>query len=554
MSIEKFARLDRNIHRARDVVSVLAKYSLASWLKDVDLTWVQDRLTTPEGQSIADLRLEERVRLALTELGTTFIKLGQMLATRADLLGPAMTDELARLQTDVPADPPAAVHAMLEAELGAPPGQLFAAFADVPVASASIAQVHAAQLRSGEAVVVKVQHAGIEERIVADLDALATVADLAAKYAPALRPYQPVEIVRQFRRTLLRELDFTIERRNLETFGRNFAGDDTVRFPRPVAASSSRRVLTMERLDGILGTDVDVPTTSGVDLDEFARRGATMYLHMVFRDGFYHADPHPGNLMLMPGGVVGVLDCGMVGRFDEQLSEDLDDLLGAVANRSAVDLEEALVRVSTAPPTMVRDQLRADLADFIGDYVGRSIQELDLSAALNSVFAIIRRHSIALPPPLSLLLRTLVELEGTAQRLSPQFSLTEVIEPFYHRMERRRLSPRRFVARLRHSYGEWERLAGTLPRDLNEALRRARDGTFSVHLDVRRIDQVVNRLVLGIITAALFMGSSLLWATRAAPTFRNISVVGAAGYALATYFGWRLLRALKKSGDIAGVR
>ena len=198
----------------------------------------------------------------------------------------------------------------------------------------------------------------------------------------------------------------------------------------------------MERLDGILGTDSAALAASGADLNEFARRGANMYLQMIFRDAFYHADPHPGNLMLLPGGVVGVLDCGMVGRLDEELAEGIDEMLMAVVNRNSVDLGDVLLRLGSAPPATPRDQLRADLTDFVADYVGQSIQDMDLSGALNSLFEIIRRYNITLPPPLSLLLRTLVELEGTAQRLSPEFSLAEVCRPFYTTMVRRRLSVR----------------------------------------------------------------------------------------------------------------
>jgi ubiquinone biosynthesis protein len=373
---------------------------------------------------------------------------------------------------------------------------------------------------------------------------------LAEKHAPQARLYQPVALVRQFRRTLLRELDFTLERRDIEQFEANFAQDDTVHFPHAYAQFSTRRFLTMERLDGILGTDSAALAASGTDLNEFARRGANMYLQMIFRDAFYHADPHPGNLMLLPGDMVGVLDCGMVGRLDEELAEGIDDMLMAVVNRNSVDLADMLLRVGSAPPTTPRDQLHADLTDFVADYVGQSIQDLDLSGALNSLLEIVRRYNITLPPPFSLLLRTLVELEGTAQRLSPHFSLAEVCHPYYMTMVSRRLSIRGILGRLHHTYRDWERLAETLPRDLNDVLKGVREGTFSVCLYHRHLDPVVNRLVLGVMTAALFVGSCLLWSMKAPPLIHGVSVFGAAGYLMAAYFGWHLLRAIKKSGDI----
>jgi ubiquinone biosynthesis protein len=461
-----------------------------------------------------------------------------------------MARELAHLQTATPADPPETVRAMIEAEFGQPLSKLFAEFAEAPLASASIAQVHLARLHSGEQVVVKVQHAGIADKIMPDLDILAGLAELVEKHAPQLRLYQPVAVVRQFRRTLLRELDFTIERRNLEEFAERFAQDVTVHFPRAYAQFSTRRVLTMERLDGVLGTDPAALAASGADLNEFARRGANMYLQMIFRDAFYHADPHPGNLMLLPGGVIGVLDCGMVGRLDEELADGIDEMLMAVVTHNSGDLGEVILRLGSAPPATPRDQLRADLTDFVSDYVGQSIHDMDLSGALTSLLEIIRRYNITLPPPFSLLLRTLVELDGTARQLSPEFSLAEVFGPFYSTMIRRRLSVRRILGRLQHAYRDWERLVETLPRDLGDVLKRVRDGTFSVHLDHRHIDPVINRLVLGVMTAALFVGSSLLWSMKAPPAIAGVSVFGAAGYLVAAYLGWRLLRAIKKSGDI----
>jgi ubiquinone biosynthesis protein len=544
------ARIERNARRAGEILGVLAKYGLADWFKGWNYSWIQERIQSCDGQRIPDLKIEERVRLAFTELGTTFIKLGQVLSTRPDLVGPDLARELAHLQADVPADPPDIVRATIEAEFGKPVDTLFAQFQESPLASASIAQVHCARLHTGEDVVVKVQHADIADKIMPDLDILAGLAELAEKHSEQVRPYQPSAVVRQFRRTLLRELDFTFERRNLEEFATHFADDPAVHFPCAYPALSTRRALTMERLEGVLGNDSIALAASGADLNEFARRGATMYLQMIFRDAFYHADPHPGNLMLLPAGVVGVLDCGMVGRLDEELAEAIEDMLMEVVNPRSADLAEILLRLGSAPANTPRDQLRADVSDFVSDYTRQSVQEMDLGGALNSLFEIVRRYNITLPAPLSLLLRTLVELEGTAQQLSPDFSLAEVLRPFYASMVKHRFSPKRILGRLQHAFRDWERVVEALPRDLGDVMKRVREGTFSVHLDHRHLDPIVNRLVLGVMTAALFVGSSLLWSMRAPPVLAGVSIFGAAGYLFAAYLGWRLLRAIKKSGDI----
>jgi ubiquinone biosynthesis protein len=542
--------LERNTRRVAEIIGVLVKYGLADWLKSIPWSRMNTWLRSAEGQAISEHTTAERVRLAFTELGTTFIKLGQMLGTRPDLIGLDLARELSSLQTHTRADPPEVVRALLAEELGSPLEERFAEFEPEAFASASIAQVHRGRLHSGERVVVKVQRTGVGKRVESDLSILAGLAELAQKHVAELKPYEPVGLVRQFRRTILHELDFTRERRNLETFALNFASDPTVHFPRPWPEHSSRRVLTMEELNGIPGAEPDRLKASPADLGAFARRGATMYLEMIFRDSFYHADPHPGNLMWLPGGVVGVLDCGMTGRLDEAMRDDIENLLLAVAQKDAEGLTDAVWQLSSIPPDCPREQLRADLADFVAEYADQSIRELDLSGALQRLTEIIRRHRLFLPPGVSLLLRTLVLLEGTAQLLSPAFSLAEVIAPFYTRAIGRRLSPRRILLRLQRSYRDWDRLFSTLPRELHSALMQILVGRFAVHLDHRHLDPVVNRLVLGIMTASLFLGSSLLWSMKAPPLLGGVSVFGAAGYLLAVYLGWRLFRAVRKSGNV----
>ena len=398
---------------------------------------------------------------------------------------------------------------------------------------------------------MKVQHEAIAEKFARDLEILAGLAGWVETRVSGIRHYQPTMLVQRFRRMLLRELNFTCECRNLEEFRGNFAQDDTVRFPRPYLEYSGRRVLTMERLRGIPGIDSAALLASGVDLTELAHRGTNMYCQLIFRDAFYHADPHPGNVMLLPGGVVGMLDCGMAGRLDEELKEDLDEILTAVVDRKPVDLTNVILRLGSAPPATPRKQLCANLDEFVADFVGQSVQGMDLGGTLTGLLGIVRRYDITLPPAFTLLLRTLIELEGTAQRFCPEFSLAEVLRPFHDQMVRRRFSARRIRDRLQHAYSDWERLARSLPRNLDGVLRGVREGSFSVHLDHRHLDPVVNRLVLGLLSAALFVSSAILWGMRAPPLIGGVSLLGAAGYAVGACLGWRLLCALRKTGGIA---
>lgn len=550
MKIDPLSRLERHAKRLGEIATVLAKYGLADLFGGFHYPWLKDWFRSSDGQKLSELTTEARVRLALTELGTTFIKLGQMLSTRADLVGPALADELSELQTNVPPEPFDLVRKTIEADLGKSIPDLFAEFGEQPVASASIAQVYAARLKTGEKVVVKVLRSSIVPKVTTDLEIVQGLAELLEKHSPMLRPYQPVAIVRQFRRTLMREMDFTYERRNLEQFATNFASDPTVHIPKSFKDLCSRRVVTMERLEGIPGNDPVGLRQSGVNLTEFAVRGANMYLEMLFRDAFYHADPHPGNLMLLPGGVVGVLDCGMVGRVDEELREDVESLLFAIVERDSSQVTDMILRLGAVPPECPRDRLRIDLDDFLSDYIGHSLHDVNVGAALSNLIEIIRRYHITLPPPLALLLKTIIVLEGTSRLFSPDVSIAALMKPYYSRVVRRRLSPGRLAGRVRRTYRDWDRLIGMLPRDVADLLARFRSGTLMVHLDHRHLDPVINRLVLGVLTAAIFLGSCELWSREAPPLLLGVSVFGALGYLVSLYLGWRLLRAIRKSGNI----
>lgn len=551
MKIDAIARLERHAKRLGEIAAVLGKYGLADMFGGFDYPWLNNRLRSADGQMLAGVPTAAKVRLALTELGTTGIKLGQMLSTRADLIGPELTAELAELQANVPAELAETARQILQTDLGRSVDQLFAEFDDTPLAAASIAQVHCARLHTGERVVVKVRRSGIEAKVGTDLEIVQALAELLEKHSPALRPYQPVAIVRQFRRTLQREMDFTYEKRNLEEFARHFAREPNVHIPKVHADLCSHQIITMERLDGIPGNDVAALKNSGEDLTEFARRGASMYLEMVFRDGFYHSDPHPGNLMLLPGCVVGVIDCGQVGRIDDELRDEVETLLLAIVENDSGQVAEQILRLGAVPPDCPRERLRADLDDFMADYVGHPLRDINVGSALSSLIEIIRRSQITLPPPLAVLLKTLIVLEGTSRRFSPEVSLAELMQPFCQRMVMRRLSPSRLLHRARRTYRDWDRLITLLPRDLADLLARFRDGTLTVHLDHRHLDPIVNRLVLGVLTAAIFLGSSQLWSSQAQPLLFGISFFGAFGYAVSLFLGWRLLRAIKKSGNIS---
>ncbi|MEZ6062396.1 MAG: AarF/ABC1/UbiB kinase family protein [Planctomycetaceae bacterium] len=550
MDVASLPQLARNTARFREVIGILAKYGLARWMTRVHIDWVQRMFQDSEGQPISELSTEQRIRHALTELGTTFIKLGQILSTRPDLVGPKLTAELTQLQANAPADAPDVVRNLIREELGQAPEELFSEFDETAFASASIGQVHAARLIDGTAVVLKIQHAGIEDRIRNDLEIMHRIAELAEQYSPELRQFRPVETTEEFSRTLMAELDFTREQRNLQAFLRNFAGREDVKFPTPFVELSSRRVLTMERLDGISVADCEALRKSTYDLSDIAHRGAHIFLDMIFRDGFYHADPHPGNLMLLNGGVIGLLDGGMVGRIDELLREQIEDMLLAAVRQDPVSLCDIIVRIGSLPPGLDDLRLRAEVESFLADYGSQTLSGFDLSGALNDMTGIIRRYGIVLPVRVSLLIKVLVMLEGTARNLDPDFSLAELLQPYQSTALRRRLSPQRMFNKLQRAWVDWTRLGETLPRDIADLLNQIKRGRFDVHLEHRRLEQTVNRLVMGILSAALFIGSALLWSRNVPPQLWGISIPGSVGWFFALVLGFRLVKAIRHSGNI----
>ena len=537
---DSHSKIDRG-KRLGEILKVLGRYGLADWFTKIPAGKIRDLLVSQEQQAIAQKPEGERLRLALTELGTTFIKLGQVLSTRGDMVGPEIAGELQKLQSNTPADDADQVEALIQEEFGKSPDELFVEFDPIAFSSASIGQVHRARLEGGKEVVVKVQHTGIEGNVRQDLDLLEELAKLLEKHVPDAASYQPVATAREFRRTLLKELDFKSERRNMEEFTRNFAEDETLHVPEIVGERCSRRVLTMEMLDGISGSKPEEISASGVDLDEFAKRAANIFLNMILRDGFYHADPHPGNFVMLEGGVLGLLDCGMVGRIDEPMLEEFGDVLSALLQSDAEGLSELLLRFGSAPPDIDRVGFRIDVSDLLSEVGTQSIEDIEIGVALEKIADIMRRYRVVMPSRVALLLKTLVMLEGTSRLLSPNFSLAEVLAPFKEQMIRQRMDPRRWLKKMQRRARDVDRLMTSAPTALADMIDRLQAGKLAMRHDVPRLEVTANRMVAGVLIASLFLGSSLLLGLAVPPQVAGVSVFGALGYLGGALLGGRLL-------------
>jgi ubiquinone biosynthesis protein len=556
LNLTSIPRLTRSLGRLVEIARTLTKYGLADALTRLDYRFVRRWTAGTELARLSTESREARIRMALTELGTTFIKFGQVLSTRPDLISDALAAELAKLQTKVPADPFTVTREIIESELHQPLEELFREFEQTPIASASIGQVHRAVLHSGRRVAVKVQHPDIHRRVADDLSIMAELAYLAEQYLPEFQMYRPVALVSEFDRVLNRELDFRRELRHLQLFRRSFSGDPTVLFPEPLPHLSTSRVLTMEYFEGIPFTRPDEIRASGGHFDQIARHGAQVFLDMIFRDGFFHADPHPGNIIYMPPsashpvGAIGLLDAGMVGRFDDRLRDRFERGVAAIVQRDSATLTELIVQVGDVPLRFDQNGLEAEVSEQLSFYYGMALEQFQLGTALNDLIDVIRRYHIMLPAQLSLLLRVLVMLEGTGRLLAPSFNLLELLEPYPRQAAMKRLSPRRAALRFLKMATEWDDLFRALPRQAGVVLRMIQRQELGVQLIHRHLEPSVNRVVFGLMVSALFVGCSMLWAFSAPPLIWGTSVFGVAGCIVSAFLGYHLFRAIQHSGRL----
>lgn len=549
-------QLYRNMRRLTEILSVFSKYGLADWLSRIHVDFVNDRFKTKEGDVIARLSHPARLRMALVESGPTFIKLGQILSTRPDVIGVTLADEFAALQTQVPPDSFDSIRATVEAECGLPLEESFESFSTTPIAVASIGQVHQARLRDGRDVVVKVRREGIEKKVETDLDIIAGIAQLVERL-DEFKPYQPQQLARQLSTAMLNELDFRNEQHNLNQFRRLFHHNKTIRIPQPEPRLCTSRMLTMERLSGVKLSELN--GSGQYDRNRIARRGAQLYLRMMFEHGFFHADPHPGNILILDDDVIGLLDFGLVGRITPALRNDVQTMLYAIVSDDLEQLTRVTRRVGNCPNDLDESQFSNDLANFIGRYSTQDLSRFETSAALRDFLGIVRRHRITLPANVSGVIKVLVTLDGTARTLCPEFNLMQVMRPFLRRLMISRLSPIKQARQVGHFIMQIERLAESMPHRVEAILEQIQSGKFDVHLDHRRLGPSVNRLVLGMLTSALFLGSSLMLSYNVPPTIfpnaglwgmHDLSLLGLTGCMASMLLGFRLIWAIRKSGHL----
>ena len=459
----------------------------------------------------------EHLRLAIEELGPTFIKLGQILSTRGDLLPAEYLEELAKLQDGAPPVPIEAVRQILFDELGQPVDEVFAHFDLHPLASASIGQAHAATLLDGTQVVVKLRRPGVVEQVEEDLGILLDLAATAERHWTAARYYDLLAIAQEFAQTLRAELDYLQEGRNVERFAANFAADVSVHVPKVYWETTTSRMLTLERIYGIKISDVAALEQADLDRRAVADHATRVLLSMILEYGFFHADPHPGNVFVEPGGRIALIDFGMVGEVDSATQAILLRLFLAIAERDGGRLADVLLEMSRSRQSVDRNALRRDMQRMLVRYCDRPLGDVKLSVMLGELLTILRWHHLRLPPDLALIVKTLGMSEGLGVQLDPHFDLMNVYVPFAKELVQRRFSARQWAGQLMLSGIDAMELALGLPQQLHHVLGDIERGGFEVSVQpqsfesyLQRMEQLTNRLVLGILAAAFTVGFTLL--------------------------------------------
>lgn len=521
----------RDISRMREIITVMTKYGLGGFLQRIKLSYGSADESASGSRYMSTPR---RFRMAFEELGPTFVKLGQILSTRVDIFDAEWIEEFEKLQSNVAPIPVASIDELIESYLGRPMGEVFRSFDSVPVGSASIAQVHKAVLSDGETVAVKIKRPDIEPVIQADLRILTHLAGLIESEIPEVRRYQPVQMVQYFARSLAKETDLSVELRYMQRFGQTFASDPFVRIPRVYPDISNRQILVQEHIGDTLLKDIRIETLDAPMRTQLAARITDTLFTMILQQGFFHADPHPGNIFIGSDGRITLIDFGLVGHLSSTRRREIVDLINALTRKDQFTMQYVLSNWAQGD-LPDENLLGADVLEMLLNYEHTPVRDLRISQVINDITQIMRNHGLTLPGDLVMLFKTLITLEGVAKRLDGQTELLERAKPIVADAFKERSSPEHILRKGRMHLQTLLQAADELPQNLFRLSRRLQKGQMGITLDFKRFDQIshqidraANRLTMGIVTAALIIGSSIVMSIETGPKF-----IGFIGYLLA---------------------
>ena len=549
-------RLLRNLGRTSEIVTVLLNHGFGDLVDRIGLRnfWYRWRrvFSRKPAEPVRHLKLVERVRLTLESLGPTYIKFGQVMSTRPDLVPPEMLAELKRLQEDVPPFASEAAVERVEHELGMPVAELFATFDRTPLAAGSLGQVHRATRFDGKPLAVKIRRPGAVRNVERDLSLMQEIAVLIERHVPEARIFDPVGLVNHFARTIRRELNFAREGRTMDEFRRLFHQDATLYVPRVFWELTTESVLTMEFIDGLRVDEVVQQESVGFSLPEIAANGARIFMKQAFEFGVFHGDPHPGNIRLRNDGTICLLDYGMVGMLDDRTREQLVDLFVAISQQDVDTAVKLVLQLGEPHREIDRPLLQVDMRDFVVNYYGIELERLNIGRMLSDFVSILANHGIRCPGSLMLLIRALVTLEGIGRSLDPAFNLASHLQPFVERLVRARYHPSRMVERLWNESRQMLEYAHDIPRHVNRTLRKLSEDDLRIQLEHRNLDHFIlelerssNRLVVGMVVAALIVASALIVAGGVSTMWVSLPI-----YVLSSFLAVWLIFGIFRSGRL----
>jgi ubiquinone biosynthesis protein len=564
MLFQRFKQIGRaveNAQRLRVIVGVFLRYGYEPLARRLPLPkpWHLPFRSQRKAQEELSSRTEpERLRQALEELGPTFIKLGQLLSTRTHLLPRAFTLELARLHDRVPPVPFDQIQAILAAELKRPLAELFASIEETPIGSASIAQVYRAVLVNGQKCVIKVQRPGIEKTMRSDLEIMAYLAWLLENHVEGWRVHQPTAVVAEFAKSMEQELDFGAEAAHLERFAHQFQGEPTIYVPKVAPGLVTRRVLTMEYIEAVKASNFDALDAAGLDRRQIATRITDLVMKQIFVHGFFHADPHPGNIHILPGNVICFLDFGMMGFLDQQTRQTFARFIIGIASRNEIAAANSLLKLAHADLDPPRAGFEADVAEFMHRHFYRPAGEMVFGQLVNHLFSLTERYNLTLPPDLSVMLKALGLMEDLVCRLDSGHDIIAQARPFMRRVLLLQLRPKRLARNWLEFGVEAADLLRELPMEIRRLLAQIKEGRarLRVHHEgleslLNTLERIVNRLAFALVLASLIIASSVIVHARLPPLLGNqVSAIGVVGYLLAGMMGFWLLIAMLRHGKM----
>ncbi|MDD3703923.1 MAG: AarF/UbiB family protein [Victivallaceae bacterium] len=558
--ISKISQAYRNLKRYRQIIQVLLKFGFGDILQrlkideyfdDLNLQWLGGK---KHSQPVESLPLPARVRMACEELGPTFVKLCQVLSTRPDLIPQEYIEEFVKLQDRVPPFLYQDVSRIIQEELGDEPEKIFKEFSAEPIAAASIGQVHRATTHNGEMVVVKVQRPGIREVIEADIEIIGHLTKIAETHIEEFALINPSAIVNEFAAAINKELHYRVEAANARRFNEMAIHNRHVKAPAIFKQYSSDKVLTMEFIDGVRGTDFiknKAEYLESYDLPLLARNGVTIILEQIFIHGFYHADPHPGNIFLLPGNVICFIDFGMMGRISMEERRYFARLLNSVLNCDDKKILEGCLRFTTSLNTPELDVLQKDIFTLIDENLYLPVDELELNKIFENLMDILKRHQLRLKPDLYLLIKTVMALELLGRELDPKLKIIDCLKPFVRRLRFMSLSPRYLFNKLALPAEDFLEVAGKMPMDAQAVLQQTREGKLKLqlqHLEIGHFGdkflKASERISCALVLAALIVGSSIICHAQIAPLFFGVSLIGIIGFTMSAILALALLFAV----------